>query len=123
MVEASDFRSTDKFQKRLKEEFLQIPHAEYEGERRGGVGDAIRRRPNLLPSYTVGQALACFQQEPIIAYNQKTAIWVNDRLYSKYFNESTKAAHIVCAYALMRAVENRKKQIVDKSREKLFILS
>jgi hypothetical protein len=116
-VEASDFRSTDKFQKRLKEEFLQIPHAEYEGGRRGGVGDAIRRRPNLLPSYTVGQALACFQQEPIIAYNQKTAIWVNDRLYSKYFNESTKAAHIVCAYALMRAVENRKKQIVDKSRK------
>jgi len=116
-VEASDFRSTDKFQKRLKDEFSLIPDAEYEGGRRGGSGDAIRRRPNLLPSYTVGQALACFQQDPIVAYNQKTAIWVNDRLYSKYFNENTKAAHIVCAYSLMRAVELRKKTIFDKSKK------
>lgn len=116
-VEASDFRSTDKFQKRLKEEFTSIPEAEYEGGRRGGSGDAIRRRPNMLPSYTVGQALACFQQDPIIAYNQKTAIWVNDRLYSKYFNENTKAAHIVCAYALLRAVESKKKQLLEKSKK------
>jgi hypothetical protein len=116
-VEASDFRSTDKFQKRLKNEFESIPHAEYEGGRRGGSGGAIRRRPNLLPSYTVGQALACFQLDPIVAYNQKTAIWVDDRLYSKYFNENTKAAHIVCAYSLIRAVENKKKEIFDKSKK------
>ncbi|WP_025754715.1 MULTISPECIES: AIPR family protein [unclassified Pseudomonas] len=114
-VEASDFRSTDKFQKRLKLEFDTIPSAEYEGGRRGSAGDAIRRRPNLLPSYTVGQALACFQQDPITAYNQKTAIWINDKLYSRYFNESTKAAHIVCAYSLIRAVETRKKDILEKS--------
>lgn len=114
-VEASDFRSTDKFQKRLKLEFESIPQAEYEGGRRGSAGDAIRRRPNLLPSYTVGQALACFQQDPITAYNQKTAIWVSDKLYSRYFNENTKAAHIVCAYSLIRAVENKKKDILDKS--------
>lgn len=114
-VEASDFRSTDKFQKRLKDEFKLIPNAEYEGGRRGGSGDAIRRRPNLIPSYTVGQALACFQQEPIIAYNQKTAIWVNDRLYSKYFNENTRAAHIVCAYSLLRAVESKKRKLQEKS--------
>lgn len=119
-VEASDFRSTDKFQKRLKEEFESIPEAEYEGGRRGGSGDAIRRRPNMLPSYTVGQALACFQQDPIVAYNQKTAIWVSDRLYSKYFNENTKAAHIVCAYALVRAVESRKKQLLDKSKKSIL---
>ncbi|MBB1485807.1 AIPR family protein [Oceanospirillum sediminis] len=116
-VEASDFRSTDRFQKRLKTEFSHIPNAEYEGGRRGGAGDAIRRRPNLLPSYTVGQALACFHQDPIVAYNQKTAIWVSDRLYSKYFNENTKAAHIVCAYSLIRAVESRKKSLMDKSRK------
>lgn len=114
-VEASDFRSTDKFQKRLKIEFESIPNAEYEGGRRGSAGDAIRRRPNLLPSYTVGQALACFQLEPLVAYNQKTAIWVNDRLYSRYFNENTKAAHIVCAYSLIRAVESKKKEMLDKS--------
>lgn len=114
-VEASDFRSTDKFQKRLKTEFEAIPNAEYEGGRRGSAGDAIRRRPNLLPSYTVGQALVCFQQDPITAYNQKTAIWINDKLYSRCFNENTKAAHIVCAYSLVRAVENKKKDILGKS--------
>lgn len=116
-VEASDFRSTDKFQKRLKSEFELIPDAEYEGGRRGGSADVIRRRANLLPSYTVGQALACFQQDPIVAYNQKTAIWVNDRLYSKYFNEHTKAAHIVCAYSLLRSVEAKKKEILEKSKK------
>lgn len=116
-VEASDFRSTDKFQKRLKSEFDLIPDAEYEGGRRGGAADVIRRRPTLLPSYTVGQAIACFQQEPLVAYNQKTAIWVNDRLYSKYFNENTKAAYIVCAYSLLRAVESKKKDILEKSKK------
>ncbi|KPY96176.1 hypothetical protein ALP50_00097 [Pseudomonas syringae pv. spinaceae] len=116
-VEASDFRSTDKFQKRLKFEFESIPDAEYEGGRRGGYADVIRRRANLLPSYTVGQALACFQQEPIVAYNQKTAIWINDRLYSKYFNESTKAAHIVCAYALIRTIDSKKQEVLEKSKK------
>lgn len=75
----------------------------------------IRRRPNLLPSYSVGQALACFHQDPIIAYNQKTAIWINDNLYSKYFNENTKAAHIVCAYSLVKSVENKKNELIAKS--------
>ena len=116
-VEASDFRSTDKIQKRLKYEMISIPDAEYEGGRRGGMGDAIRRRPKLLPSYTVGQALAAFHGEPIIAYNKKTNTWVDDQLYSKFFNENTKAAHIVCAYSLLRAVEAKKKAIIEKSKK------
>ena len=57
-VEAADFRSTDKVQRRLKDEFSHIPDAEYEGGRRGSSSDIIRRKPNLLGSYTVGQALA-----------------------------------------------------------------
>jgi len=122
-VEASDFRSTDKIQKRLKDEMIRIPDAEYEGGRRGGMGDAIRRRPKLLPSYTVGQALAAFHGEPIIAYNKKTNTWVDDRLYSKFFNENTKAAHIVCAYSLLRAVEAKKKAIIEKSKKSQSSLS
>jgi len=122
-VEASDFRSTDKIQKRLKEEMVNIPDAEYEGGRRGGMGDAIRRRPKLLPSYTVGQSLAAFHGEPITAYNKKTNTWVDDRLYSKFFNENTKAAHIVCAYSLLRAVEAKKKSLVDKSKKSISSLS
>lgn len=114
-IEASDFRSTDSIQKRLKNEFEKIPEAEYDGGRRGNASDIIKRRANLLSSYTVGQSLACFHSDPIVAYNQKTAIWVNDRLYSKYFNESTHAQHIVCSYALIRSLEERKRILVQKA--------
>ena len=113
-VEAADFRSTDKIQKRLKEEMSQIPNAEYEGGRRGGADAAIRRRPNLLSSYAVGQALAAFHGDPITAYNKKSGIWVSDNLYSKYFNENTKAAHLVCVYSLVKALEEKKKILVSK---------
>jgi hypothetical protein len=58
-VTAPDFRSTDRVQKRLKEEMTRVPNAEYEGGRRGGHEDIIRRRANLLPSNTVGQAAGC----------------------------------------------------------------
>lgn len=114
-VEAADFRSTDKIQKRLKEEFTLIPNAEYEGGRRGSSSDIIRRRPNLLGSYTVGQALAAFHGEPITAYNKKAGIWINNKSYDKLFNDNTKAAHIVCCYSLVRAIESKKKQLQVKS--------
>jgi len=114
-VEAADFRSTDKIQKRLKEEMKNIPDVEYEGGRRGGTSDAIRRRPNLLSSYAVGQALAAFHGDPIVAYNQKSGIWVNDRNYAKYFHEQTKASHLVCVYSLVKAIEDKKRKLVSKS--------
>lgn len=113
-VEASDFRSTDKIQKRLKIEFKSFPDAEYEGGRRGGAESVIRRKPNLLPSYTVGQALMSFHGEPTVAYNQRSAIWTNDSHYSKIFNDSTKASHIICAYSLMRCIENKKINLARK---------
>ncbi|WP_382322545.1 AIPR family protein [Hydrogenophaga sp. UC242_50] len=115
-VTASDFRSTDSVQKRLKDQMSRIPNAEYEGGRRGGSGDAIARRPNLLPSYTVGQSLAAFHGDPVTAYNQKTNIWINDRLYSRYFNEETSATHIVFSFSLLRAVEQRKLTLTQKNR-------
>lgn len=114
-VEAADFRSTDKIQKRLKEEFSLIPEAEYEGGRRGSSSDVIRRRPNLLGSYTVGQALAAFHGDPITAYNKKAGIWINNKIYDKLFNDNTKAAHIVCCYGLIRAIESKKKQLQTKA--------
>ncbi|WP_028715531.1 AIPR family protein [Pantoea ananatis] len=119
-VEASDFRSTDKIQKRLKVEFSSIPDAEYEGGRRGSAESVIRRKPNLLPSYTVGQALMSFHGEPTIAYNQRSAIWTNDSYYSRIFNDSTKASHIVCAFSLMKCIVNKKihlgkKEVLSKN--------
>ncbi|MCK9988332.1 MAG: hypothetical protein AzoDbin1_04804 [Azoarcus sp.] len=113
-IAASDFRSTDRFQKKLKEQVSRIPDAEYEGGRRGGHSDIIKRSKRLLPSYTVGQALAAFHGDPVIAYNQKSNIWISDRLYSKYFNEDTTGAHLVFAYSLLRAAEDRKRALVDK---------
>jgi hypothetical protein len=113
-VTAADFRSTDRVQKRLRDEFERIPNAEYEGGRRGGSDSVIRRRKNLLPSFTVGQALALVHGDPVTAYNEKTNIWERDSLYTKYFNDSTTAGHIVLAYSLLRAVEARKLELVAK---------
>ena len=122
-VTASDFRSTDSIQRRLKEDMKKIPHAEYEGGRRGGPTDAIRRRPNLLASYTVGQALAALHGDATIAYNQRAEIWSNDSYYSKYFNEHTSALHIVFAYSLLRAVEAHKLSLVDRSKSVPSVLT
>jgi hypothetical protein len=107
-ISASDFRSTDAIQKRLKNEFRNIPDAEYEGGRRGGASDRIKRRPNLLPSYTVGQALAAFHGDPVIAYDRKSDIWINDRTYSNYFKDETTAKHIVFVYSLYHAVSRKR---------------
>lgn len=115
-VTASDFRSRDKIQRRLREEVALIPRAEYEGGRRGGASDVIRRNANLLPSYTVGQALAALQLDPEVAYNQKSDIWASDSLYSKYFTDDITGTHLVFAYSLLRAVEARKSQLIAKSK-------
>lgn len=116
-ITASDFRSTDKIQKRLKLEVSKITNADYEGGRRGGYSNAIIRRPNLLPSYTVGQALTAFHGDTVSAYNSKKRIWVDDKLYGKIFNDQTKGKHLVFVYGLLRAIENRKKFLVSKSKK------
>lgn len=115
-VAASDFRSTDRIQKRLRDEVAALPEAKYEGGRRGGHKDVIERNRNLLPSYTVGQALAAFHQEPLIAYNQKSEIWISDPIYGHFFNDRTTGAHLVLSYSLLRAVEESKRNIVAKSK-------
>jgi len=113
-VTASDFRSTDPTQRRLVDEMRRIPDAEYDGGRRGGVSAAIKRRPKLLPSYSVGQALAAVHGFPTVAYNEKSAIWSRDALYSRFFNDSLTAEHIVFSYGLLRAIENEKNALRQK---------
>ncbi len=117
-ITASDFRSTDQIQIRLKKEFSFIQNSDYSGGRRGGLGDAIKRRSSLLPSYTVGQALSAFHGDPVQAYNGKTEIWANDTLYAKIFNEKTTAQHIIFAYGLLRAIENMKLSLFARSKSK-----
>jgi hypothetical protein len=74
-LQAADFRSTDQIQQRLRVEFEGIPDAVYEGGRRGGASDAIRRSKFTLPSFTVGQSLAAFHGDPVAAYDKKSELW------------------------------------------------
>ncbi|MFD8596183.1 AIPR family protein [Kitasatospora sp. NPDC059646] len=110
-VEASDFRSKDAVQDRLRKEFETIPDSDYRGGRRGGTKDAIERSRNLLPDSTVAQALAAFHGKPNIAYNDTRRIWDEDGVYAQFYNEKTTARHVVFTYSLLRAVESAKLEI------------
>jgi AIPR protein len=113
---AADFRSTDSIQERLRTEFDFIPEAEYEGGRRGGASDAIKRSKFTLPSYTVGQSLAAFHGDPVIAYDKKSELWTNERNYRRIFTDRTTARHIVFCYSLLSAVNDRKLELSQKEK-------
>lgn len=113
LVEPADFRSNDAVQKRLRLEFEKIPGATYYG-RRGGADDIIRRPANLIPADTAAQALAAFHGDPILAYNKKSRIWIDNNLYSKYFSERTHAEHIVFVYSLLKGIEAKKRELQDQ---------
>jgi hypothetical protein len=115
-ITAPDFRSNDSVQTRLVDEFNRISLVDY-SPRRGGYEDAIKRRPNLLPSVVAGQALAAFHKDPDIAYHERTLMWEENALYSKYFNAQTSAKHIIFAYSLLKSVEKKKLDLLNKSRQ------
>jgi len=116
-LEAADFRSNDPIQDRLRTEFSAIPRAEYEGGRRGGASDAIKRSRYTLPSYTVGQALMAFHGDPVLAYNQKSEIWTNDNSYRRVFTDRTRARHIVFCYSLLEAINDRRLSLLSAQKE------
>lgn len=116
-VEASDFRSTDSIQLKLKNEFNSIEYAKYEAGRRGSNSDKIQRKNKLLESYSVGQALTAFHGDPISAYNKKREIWSNNTLYNRIFNDSTSAEHIIFCYTLIKAIEEQ--QLIYKRKSNL----
>jgi hypothetical protein len=115
-IQAADFRSTDAIQERLRTEFEAIPDAEYEGGRRGGASDAIKRSKFTLPSYTVGQSLAAFHGDPVTAYDKKSELWTNERNYRKIFTDRTTARHVVFCYSLLSAVNDRKSELSQKQK-------
>lgn len=115
-IAAPDFRSSDSVQTRLVNDFLKASNLEYLA-RRGGSEDIIKRKKNVLPSITAGQALAALHGDPEIAYNQKSDIWESDVLYSKYFNEQTMPQHVFFAYSLLEAIEKKKLELIHKSRQ------
>jgi len=115
-ISAADFRSNDPIQKRLRDEFQTLPNTEYRG-RRGGAEDVIRRTPNLLSSDTVAQSLAAAHGDPILAYDRKSQIWEKNENYSKFFNSQTSAEHIVFAYSLKKALEQKKRGLIEKEED------
>lgn len=115
-LQAADFRSTDAIQERLRAEFAVIPEAEYEGGRRGGASDAIKRSKFTLPSYTVGQSLAAFHGDPVTAYDKKSELWTNEKNYRQTFTERTTARHIVFCYSLLSALNDQKQELAQRQR-------
>lgn len=112
-IEAADFRSKDAIQDKLREEFETVPDADYRGARRGGVKDAITRSANRLPDSAVAKALAAFQLEPNLAYNDTRKIWEQNEIYSQFFSDRLTARHVVFCFSLQRALEQAKKKVSD----------
>jgi len=115
IVEISDYRSNDNVQIRLRDEFEHIENFHYSGARRGGSDDKKPRPQNLIPTDTAAQAIVAFHQEPHISYNEMKSIWISDKIYSKYFNESLTATHIIFCYSLFKSLENYKNMLKSKT--------
>jgi hypothetical protein len=110
-VEATDFRSGDGVQTRLRKEFADIPDAEYRGGRRGGSTDAISRSRSLLSDSSVAQSLAAFHGLPNLAYNELRTIWESDGVYASIFREGLSAKHVVFSQSLLTAVDEAKRVV------------
>lgn len=116
-LQAADFRSTDQIQERLRQEFSKVPDAEYEGGRRGGASDTIKRSKFALPSYTVGQSLTAFHGDPVTAYDKKSEIWTNEGFYRRVFTERTSARHIVFVFSLLEEINSRRLSLSQRHRK------
>jgi hypothetical protein len=117
-ITAADFRSNDRIQEKLRNEFASIRNVLYTGGRRGGSETAIARNPYLIPSDSVAQALSAFHQDPTTAYNKKSQIWISDRMYSTIFNEKITAYHIIFVYSLFLEIMEYKANMWKRFRGK-----
>lgn len=115
-VEATDFRSGDAVQTALRQQFANVPDAEYRGGRRGGSTDAISRSRSLLSDSSVAQSLAAFHGNPNLAYNETRTIWESDGVYASIFREGLSAKHVVFTQSLLVAVDEAKR-VVSKIAE------
>lgn len=113
---SSDFRSNDRIQKRIADEFSNFSGERlvYAGGRRGGASDAIQRRPNLISSDTVAQTLTAFHGRPDIGYKFKSQIWEENDDYKRIFNDKTSAQHILFVYSLFKEIINTRMLIKQK---------
>lgn len=113
-VAAADFRSIDEHQERLRSEFKEIKSHVYNGGRRGGADEKIKRPQNLITADIAGQILASFHKEAHSAYHDKSQLWESNLLYSKYFNENTHVGHLLFAYALYEQIKKYQTLLKEK---------
>lgn len=112
---ASDFRSNDAIQTRLRTEFSSgYSDIAYFGGRRDH--DFTKPKTPELPTDTCAQALAAVHLKPWLAYHGKSKIWEDNDTYNNLFNEETTAQHIFFCMSLLRAVEKYKIDLVEKSK-------
>ena len=96
----SDFRANDSIQKNLREEFKKLTSAEYDG---GLRGITPTDRKIKIDAHSAAQALMAWHGNPSDSYHKKMAIWDDDSLYQKAFNQTITAQHILFVYSLLEA--------------------
>lgn len=107
-VDPADFRSNDREQRRLVEEFVGLKIDGYTGGRRGRGVDDVSRPSKAVDVESASRALAAYHGMPGIAYNGLRQVWEDDRIYRRLFSEQTSARHILFCWSLIRAVEGHK---------------
>lgn len=129
-VLASDFRSGDEIQTRLRAEFETIRDAYYSGGLRKNLSAAQKRI--LIDPESLAQILMAFHGHPTSSYHQKTEIWENDELYGISFNKTITSRHILFIYSLYEAIlkiksevaySNRHNTLLDQDKPKAEFLS
>jgi len=114
-IEAQDYRSNDSTQERLSAEFEQQRGVCYR-QRRGEMNPVGFKNSKVISSVVAGQILTAFHGRPELAYHKKTELWEKDELYTKYFNTSTTASHIIFVHSLYESIKQRKLELVKKTK-------
>ncbi|MBE5940316.1 MAG: hypothetical protein E7266_07955 [Lachnospiraceae bacterium] len=107
----SDLRSNDKQQERLRGDFQKYPALYYNGGRRD---NKTIRNKEVFDPYLVAQTILAYHGDCVTAYNEKTIIWDDDKLYNSVFIDQLTVEHIIYVYALSRAIDEYKIMLKDK---------
>ncbi|MEH8168529.1 AIPR family protein [Aeromonas veronii] len=118
-VLASDFRSGDEIQTRLRAEFETITDVYYSGGLRKNLSAAQKRI--LIDPESLAQILMAFHGHPTSSYHQKTEIWEKDELYGVSFNKTITSRHVIFIYSLYEAILKIKSEIAYLNRHNTLL--
>jgi hypothetical protein len=110
-TEPTDFRSNDRTQHRLIDEFRDQYGIPYDGARRGHLEEGRLARPKgTISANTVGRILAAFHGDPDIAYFRQDEIWEHNEQYARVFPDRITATHVLFCYSLYEAIETARRR-------------